>query len=237
MAGNTDVNAGFVRADAVLAILVLSDEEDGSVRDCRYAESGGVCTDGIGVYDPSSPAWSATDLNLRFYMYRPGSAQDPTWNLDRYLDPAHPLRGFTSLKPGAPGLVVFGAITGVPIVLPQSAGRTDYRALLGTNPDGSDGYTGMSAEGPISMRQANMDPACSTRTVPACRREGSSYDPAHPTCDQTVQYFAWPSRRIVQVAQRFDETYRNGLVGSICKNDYTGFLTAFAAQVGSRFCP
>ena len=49
--GNTDPNAGFVRPDAVLGIVMFSDEEDGSVRDCRYAESGVPCTDGIGVFD------------------------------------------------------------------------------------------------------------------------------------------------------------------------------------------
>ena len=43
-------------------------------------------------------------------------------------------------------------------------------ALLGAAADGSQGYTGMSAEGPISMRQRNMDPMCSTRVVPACRQ-------------------------------------------------------------------
>jgi hypothetical protein len=75
-------------------------------------------------------------------------------------------------------------------------------------PDGSDGLTTMSPEGPVSMRQRNMDPSCSTRVVPACRREGSSYDPMRPACDTPVQYFALPSRRIVEVARRFAATYQ-----------------------------
>jgi hypothetical protein len=236
--GNMDPNAGFVRADAVLGILMLTDEEDGSVRDCRFAESGVACTDGIDVFDSTSSAWASTDLNLRFYMYSPGSAQDPTWSLDRYLDPSRPQRGFTSLKPGAPQLVVFGAIAGVPLQAPTTpSGGVDWNTLLGRNADGSDGYVGMSPEGPISMRQRNADPACSTRVVPACRREGSSYDPMRPACDTTVQYFAHPSRRVAQVVRRFDETYRNGVLGSICRNDYSEFMSAFARQVASRYCP
>jgi len=237
-AGNRDPNAGFVRPDAVLGILTLTDEEDGSVRDCRYAETGVACTDAIDVFSSGSAAWSSTDLNLRFYKYVPGSAQDPTWSLDRYLDPSRPRRGFTSLKPDAPQLVVFGAVAGVPLQLPTApSGGVDWSFLLGRNADGSDGYTGMSAEGPVSMRQRNMDPACSTRVVPACRREGSPYDPMRPACDPVAQYFAHPSRRVAQLVRRFDETYRNGVLGSICRNDYGEFMSAFARQVASRYCP
>jgi hypothetical protein len=235
MAGNTDPNAGFVRDNAVLALVMVTDEEDGSTRDCRYAERGVPCTDAVTVFDIMSPQWSSNDLNLRFYMYTPGSAQDPTWNIDRYISPTQPNRGFTSLKPGRPDLVIFSAIAGVPINLPtRGTGMTqeiDWNMLLGTNPDGSDGYTGMSAEGPISMRQRNMDPACSTRVVPACRREGSTMA---TTCDPAAQYFAWPSRRVVQVARRFAERYQNGTVSSICKNDYSSALTQIVERIQSR---
>ncbi|MBK6534651.1 MAG: hypothetical protein IPF99_35410 [Deltaproteobacteria bacterium] len=133
------------------------------------------------MFDSSRSDWASTDLNLRFYMYEPGGAQDPTWNLDRYFDPTRPLRGFTAVKPGAPQLVVFGAITGVPLSLPQRPDSSvDWTTLLGSNPDGSDGYVGMAPEGPFSMRQRNMDPGCSTRVVPSCRREGSAYDQRAP---------------------------------------------------------
>jgi hypothetical protein len=234
-AGNMDPNNGFVRPDAVLAIVVVSDEEDGSVRDCRYAESGVACTDGIGVYDSTNPSWASTDLNLRFYMYAPGSPQDPTWNLDRYMNPRAPNRGFTSLKPNRPENVVFAAIAGVPIELPQMPnGQTDYAALLGTMADGSDAYTAMSAEGPVSMRQRNMDPSCSSRVVPACRRQGTTYNPAMPACDTMVQYFALPSRRIVEVARRFEVAYGNGYVSSICRTDYTDALAGIAQRIQRR---
>jgi len=235
VAGNTDPNAGFVRDNAVLAILVVSDEEDGSVRDCRYAERGVPCTDAVSVFDIMSPRWSSNDLNLRLYNYVPGSEQDPTWPLDRYIDPTRPTRGFLSLKPGRPEHVVFGAIAGVPISLPtrQAGAQTaiDWDALLGRNPDGSDGYVGTSAEGPVSMRQRNADPACTTRVVPACRREGSTMA---TTCDPAAQYFAWPSRRIAQVARHFDELHGNASLDSICRNDFTDALARFAERIQRR---
>lgn len=223
MPGNTDPNAGFVRDEALLAIVMVTDEEDGSVRDCRYAEAGVPCTSALSVFDRASPDWSSNDLNLRFYMYNPGSAQDPTWALDRYIDPTRPMRGFTSLKPGHPERVIFSAIAGVPIHLPVTRdGAVDWVALLGSMPDGSNGYTANTPEGPVSMRQRFADPACPSRVAPACRREGSMYDPA--ACTPSAQYFAWPSRRIAEVARRFAVTYNTGSVTSICKNDYSGAL-------------
>ncbi len=230
--GNTDPNAGFVRDNAVLAIVMVTDEEDGSVRDCRFQEAGVPCTDAVGVFDIMSPDWSSSDLNLRFYMYTPGSRQDPTWAIDRYIDPARPNRGFTSLKPGRPDLVIFSAIAGVPLDLPMRAGRVDYDALLGRMPDGSDGYTGeQSGSGPVSMRQRTMDPMCSTRVAPACRREGSAPTTA---CDAASQYTAAPSRRIVEVVRRFADRNNNGTLHSICANDYTPALTQIVERIQAR---
>ena len=237
--GNADPNAGFVRDNAVLAIVMVTDEEDGSTRDCRYAEAGVPCTDAVGVFDIMSPDWSSSDLNLRFYMYTPGSRQDPTWPIDRYIDPMRPSRGFTSLKPGRPDLVIFSAIAGVPLAPPMRASSTgtgssiDWSALLGRNADGSDGYTGeQTGSGPVSMRQRNMDPACSQRVVPACRREGST---TTTSCDSAAQYFAWPSRRIAEVARRFDERYSNGSISSICANDYSPALAQIVERIQSHF--
>jgi len=228
--GNTDTNAGFLRDDATLVILMFTDAEDGSVRDCRYAEPGVPCEDATSVYDITSPLWASTDLSLRLYLGEPGTATDPAWPIERYIDPARPHRGFTSLKPGAPDRVIFAAIAGVPILMPAigSPPAIDWDTLLGRNPDGSDGYVATSAEGPISMRQANRDPGCANRVVPACRREGSA-----PTasCDASVQYFGRPGRRIAQVVRRFAEAYGTGILSSICALDYSRPLVEVANRV------
>ncbi|MFO0604512.1 MAG: hypothetical protein U0324_15125 [Polyangiales bacterium] len=231
--GNTDPNAGFVRDDAVLGIVVLTDEEDGSTRDCRYAENGVPCADATSVFDIMSTQWAGGDLNLRFYLYAPGSPQDPTWPIDRYIDRHHPARGFTSLKPGHPERVVFAAIAGVPLDLPTRGERVDWDALLGRSSDGADGYVGESAEGPVSMRPRNLDPGCPTRVVPACRREGTR---PGASCRQSAQYFAQPSRRVAQVARAFDEAYGNGTVSSICRNDYAPALRGLVSRIQSQLC-
>ena len=239
-AGNTAPNAGFLRDDALLAIVMLTDEEDGSVRDCRFA-NGAPC-DGAGaidVYNPASNAWAHEELNLRFYMAQPCGPQDPTWALNRYIDPSNPNAGLLALKPGHPERVIFSAIVGVPLAIPiigtGENQRTDWDGLLGVpSVNGRDDFCGrdtsglghqMSAEGPVSMRQANLEMQCPNRVVPACRRQGSTFNPTACTAD--LQYFAWPARRIVEVARRFDQSplcggraCGNGSVTSICGSNY-----------------
>jgi hypothetical protein len=249
--GNTSPNAGFVRESAFLAIIMLTDEEDGSVRDCRFAN--GTPCDGVGsldVYNPASTAWASTAMNLRFYMYQPCGPQDPTWPLSRYLDPSNPTQGLFSLKPEHPERILFSAITGVPNTLPMEttngATHIAWDQLLGrVSASGPDDFCGRdtiglgnltSPEGPISMQQANLDPNCSQRVVPACRREGS---PPNPTaCTPDIQPFAWPARRIVEVARRFDESAlcrggpcRNGTVTSICSSDYSRAIAPILARL------
>ena len=60
-------------------------------------------------------------------------------------------------------------------------------------------------------------------------------------CTADLQYFAWPGRRIVEVARRFDEAKlcagqpcRNGMVASICARDYSHAITDFVAHVRTR---
>lgn len=53
-------------------------------------------------------------------------------------------------------------------------------------------------------------------------------------CDPAAQYFAWPSRRIAQVVRRFDERYHNGVLGSVCRNDYSETLARVAERIQSR---
>ncbi len=242
--GNTDPNRGFLRDGAVLAIVLVTDEEDGSTRDCRYTEPGFPCSDAIDVFDSASGQWAAADLGSRHYLYEPGSPQDPTWNIDRYIDPRNRNRGFLGLKPNHPERVIFAAIAGVPNALPMRAGGVDidWDTLLGREPNGSDGYVGTSPEGPVSMRQRNSDPMCPSgpngggRVVPACYREGSMADPRQPRCSTANQYFALPSRRVAQVVRRFDDAYRNGVLSSVCRADYASALSAIVTRIQARLC-
>ncbi|MEZ4407668.1 MAG: hypothetical protein R3A52_14500 [Polyangiales bacterium] len=233
--GNMDPNAGFVRDDAVLGVVVISDEEDGSVRDCRYAEAGQPCDDALSVYDPDATRWAPTrELNLRFYQYTPGSPQDPTWPIDRYVDTTNARRGFPSLKPDHPERVIFAGIVGVPLDIPTRGGRTDWGALLGNSPDGADAVESANAQGPYTMRPNRADPSCpSTRMMPACRAQTSGFDPSTLSCGEPGPRYAWPSRRIAQVARRFDEAWNSGAVASICADDYRPALQQIVDRIGN----
>jgi hypothetical protein len=259
--GNTGVNANFLRDDALLAIVMLTDEEDGSVRNCDHdggfsAQTGAACSDAKDVYNRASMSWAhPTNPDLRFYLYTPGDSRDPTWNLDRYVNTAPAgtanrwNRDLLSLKPGHPERIIFAAIAGVPLAVPMSGDQINWNALLGApgaggandfyGRDSSMAISGMQeTAGPFSMRAANMDPMCG-HVVPACRRQGSTYDMTRPCSN--AQYMAFPSRRIVEIARRFDEAplcngqpCRNGLVTSICSTNFTVAMRTIVQKIASR---
>lgn len=257
--GSSDITRSrvgdFLRRDAMLLIVVLSDEEDGSVRDCRYREPivagmPATCNDSTEVFNAESTAWSSRDSNLRYYTYSPCGAQDPTWPLDRYVAPLDLQRGFLGLKPGHPERVVFAAITGVPVRSPRGAAdagaHVDWSALLGaSSPLSADDFcarrtdtsvAGLQDGDAVSMRHGMVDDSCPSRVVPACYRVGTPSAMSGAACNATQRYFAWPSQRIVEVARRFDESVlcngvpcRNGFVSSICENSFRpALLEAFA---------
>ncbi len=104
--GDTD-NAGFLRADSLLAILVVTDEDACTPRDPR-------------LFDPNvNNATYPGDLNTRCFMY-PDAVQLPS----RYVD------GFLALRQGDPGRLVFAVIAGVPPDLVSSGDPVDYDAIL-----------------------------------------------------------------------------------------------------------
>ncbi len=99
--GDTE-NAGFLRPDAALAVVTITDEEDCSITPGSEA-----------IFDLTSSTYTG-DLNLRCYLYK--EAQQP---IARYVD------GLLALK-SDPSLVVFAPIVGIPVDL---AGAS-YDAML-----------------------------------------------------------------------------------------------------------
>jgi hypothetical protein len=101
-------NKGFMRPNAVLAVLHVSDEEDCSIR-----ESGKVLfaqgPDAQTEYGP---------INLRCGLHV--DDEELVHPVQRYVD------GLRSLKPGHPERVVFSAIVGLPL----DAGDKTYDELL-----------------------------------------------------------------------------------------------------------
>lgn len=96
-------NAGFLRPDALLAIVMVTDEDDCSAIDPD-------------VFNEGSTRYPGRDLNLRCFQY-----PEATHPIQRYVE------GFIQTRT-RPDLVLFGVIAGVP---PDLIGTpTDYDALL-----------------------------------------------------------------------------------------------------------
>jgi hypothetical protein len=105
-------NLGFLRNDetlglSLIAIIVVSDEEDCSSRDTSH-------------FEPRPPAGSpllSQDLNLRCFRNKQN-----LYELTRYIN------GYKALRAGNPNLVIFGAIVGVPqdLVQPEDYANVDW---------------------------------------------------------------------------------------------------------------
>lgn len=88
--GSTGANAGFIRDDSVLAVIMLTDEDD-----CSASDSS--------IFEVGDPRYSSTVPNLRCSAHA-----DHLHAVQRYVE------GLVALRT-RPSLVVFGAITGVPV--------------------------------------------------------------------------------------------------------------------------
>lgn len=97
-------NAGFLRPDSLLGIVIVTDEEDCSAADPE-------------IMNPTSSEYPG-DLNLRCFMYP--SAVHP---IERYVD------GLRALRPDRPELLAFAVIAGIPVDL-ASPTSTPFDAIL-----------------------------------------------------------------------------------------------------------
>jgi hypothetical protein len=84
-------NDGFVRPDTLLAVVVITDEEDCSASDPE-------------IFNPTSPTYGSTDLNLRCFAH----STEALHPVSRYVN------GLAALRVGRPDLLTFSLIAGVP---------------------------------------------------------------------------------------------------------------------------
>lgn len=118
--GGTGANAGFVRDDSVLAIVIVTDEEDCSLADPSLAN----------VHEPR---FQGVNINMRCSRFH--ETQHP---VSRYVD------GLKALRADNPELLVVAGIIGVPVDLVADAQNVDPAAILADprmvetqGPDGS----------------------------------------------------------------------------------------------------
>jgi len=179
-------NESFLRPNSVLAIVVISDEEDASIPD-RSAD----------LFN----ALEGDKARLNIRQYENPQALHP---VSRYVE------GFKALRPGHPERVIFAGIVGVP------QGSED---LVG--PDGQD-FDAI-------LKQKDMEFVVTIRG-PA---PGVTYfaNVACVNASVTPASEAYPGGRFVEVAKGFGA---NGVIRSICDNDYGEALTDVLLPIGKQ---
>jgi hypothetical protein len=180
-------NAGFSRDErgsvpSLLVIVTMTDEDDCSAADLSL------------FTPPEYFAWNEPlaqqPLNLRCF-HNP----DKLYPVERY---ANALR---LLRPGAPQLVMFAAIAGVPPDLVDRAPEVDF-----ADHEAHETFYRTLLDDP--RMQERIDP-------PTASTPGTGN--LIPVCE-TDDALAYPARRLVQLAARFGE---NGTVQSICQRDFS----------------
>jgi hypothetical protein len=98
-------NVGFVRRNSLLAVIMLTDEEDCSASDPA-------------LFDPMSSTYTG-DLNLRCFMH-PAAVH----RVERFAD------GLRALRAERPDLFMLNLIVGIPTSLNEAGARGDYAEIL-----------------------------------------------------------------------------------------------------------
>ncbi|MET0386939.1 MAG: hypothetical protein ABW321_13320 [Polyangiales bacterium] len=199
-------NAGFLRDPAeglsLLAIIVLSDEDDGSTDDMQlYAPPRALPADTW--LEPST----IEDINLRALI---GRNRDALYDTERYIS------AFKALRPGQEELVLFAAITGVPLDLvdDQATSQVDFE-----DPSQSAAYYDRILADPRMQHVPDNTPSPNKQTVPAC---------------QTTFGKGFPGRRYIEVAKGFGAS---STVYSICEPDYTPALDRVIDAIAKKLRP
>ena len=203
-------NAGFLREDSLLAVIVVTDEEDCSAQDIHIFEH----------QLTAEPEIAEQPANLRCF-YNP----DRLYPIERYVD------NLKALRPGMEDRIIFGLIAGVPPELVNS--ESDLPAhILGkveADPAELEAYYQQILDAPEMRQKIRAD---RQNLEPSCTVENPLYDP-YDLFGKHEQYFtkAYPPRRLVQVARGFGV---NGVVQSICDESFLSPIETLILAVTNR---
>jgi hypothetical protein len=224
-AHGTGKNKGFVRDDAVLAVILVTDEEDCSItKEGHYLFDPGSKDERL-KYDgePADLKGQIEGLNFRCgYESTQDESSEALQPVSRYVD------GLIGLKAENPDRVIYAAITGIPQDAEEievSSGVQDFTKILAM--DEMQIFPGDLTCNKDQMADKVIGPKCGTPQVdgptpplprPACTGPGGS---------------ASPARRIVGVAEGFAKKGQgaNAIVRSICRDDFSSALDSILKKI------
>ena len=212
--GGAGANSGFLRANSLLAIIMVTDEDDCS-------------TDNLDLYDvenPNPPLTVPRDNMGNLSRNRQCAAHRGVQYdvMTRYVD------GILALRPGAESLTIFATISGVdPDVLDANSTDVEENGITLRSTD-----IGAILADPSMEERSN---AGGTDLVPSCIRP----NPAMPM-NTTIENRAYPPRRLLEVTRGLVEAGVGGVVASICQavdpdnGDYTADFGPAVRSIAAR---
>lgn len=192
--GGSGLNQGFLRDTSLLAVVMITDEDDCSSRD-------------LDLYDitPPTPELAQYPVPVDATGFISANLQCSTYRDAHYDVIKRHVAGLLAVRPDVPDLLVFAAIAGVSPAALAAHTRTD-------TVDGSEqtivDYAGLL--GDSSMQEVVA--ADLSNLVPGCTRP----DPDAPNDVMRVNS-ATPPRRLVRVAEGLERQGAHGVVASICQ--------------------
>lgn len=222
-------NGGFFRDEAILAIIMITDEDDCSTKEPQVFNSSS--TELISQDDPMISGLGPLRVNTRCtarYKDAEGNEKQPLYPINRYVD------GILAAKPA--NRLIFAGIVGVP-----NDGSVDADAQI----QGPEAFETLLAHPEMQVREHVRDeggvkvwdqipgePPTSDFVIPACYRclgdDGQERSIEHfSECNQAgddLQY-AVPADRIVRVAKGLREAGAIALVQTICTDDFSDAVT------------
>jgi hypothetical protein len=216
---STDSTNSFLVDSHLLAVLVVSDEEDCSIRD-----NGLFNTDAweSGSNEFLNTACNHPEDNETFLF--PANANDVSAIANRFDVDEKELQTyynrFVAMKDGKAAAVIFAAIVGVPYEDDDPTCQADGLGLVANE----------------CLEHNDMEIRVETFVIPETDQEYNHFTPA---CVRTNSAgvevtSARPGRRFVKVAQDFG---RNGYVYSICNEDWSPAMRTIAEIIARQITP
>ncbi len=209
--GPGGANQGFFRPDSVIAIVVVTDEEDCSTDDPEMFMFSPLDS---ALQDPAHSDVATGDyrVNTRCLHFA-----DRLTSIERYVE------GLRALRPGEPEKIVFAGIVGVPTGLEDASPeavladpRMTYTDVLsgdGTLEDAT-AHWGVFTE-PACFRCASDPTVTDWRACPDDADANETGTSPAPDRNEDLQWAA-PGRRFVELAARLRQEGMRSVVRSIC---------------------